>query len=142
MIDWKKSFLYVLISFILWFIVEYVTVWNKRFGEWMSYMPFALFQYLFIILIFWLLLFVFKWKHKNVFVVMILVMYVFEFLWQNFLLLNLVLFVPFSILLIQMWGFLTFIPYWLIRKELKKHKRAVIFYCLWPVLAFILALFL
>ncbi len=142
MIEWKKSFLYVLISFILWVLVEFVTVWYSRFEEWMSYMPFALFQYLFIILIFWLFLFVFKWKHSRVFFVMILIMYVFEFLWQNFLILNLVWFVPVSALLIQVWGFLTFVPYWLVKKEIKRNKRKVLFYCLWPVLAFFLALFL
>lgn len=142
MVNRKKSILYILISFILWIIVELVTVWHARFIEWMSYMPWALFQYLFIILVFWLFLFIFKWTHKKVFIVMIIMMYLFEFLWQNFLLLNPITFIPVSILLIQMWGFLTFIPYWYLQRALKKNKKKAIFYSLWPVLAFIMALFL
>jgi hypothetical protein len=137
----RKGILYVLISFLLWLIVEYITVWRgERFAEWMSYMPWALFQYLLIILIFWFFLFVKNWDHKKVFVVMIIVMYVFEFLWQNFLLLNLFWFVPTSVLLIQIWGFLTFIPFWIINNSLKKHIKAAIFYCCWPILGFIFAL--
>ncbi|MBU0907339.1 MAG: hypothetical protein KKD18_06695 [Nanoarchaeota archaeon] len=134
-----KELMYVVFSFLLWLIVEYITVWHSRFGEWMSYMPWALFQYLFIILVFWLFLFVFKWKHRGIFVVMIMMMYVFEFLWQNFLLLDIAWFIPTSVLLIQMWGFLTFVPYWILKKEMGKHKKVVIFYCLWPVLGFVMA---
>ena len=136
-----KGISYITLSFILWLIVEFITVWNgERFSEWISYMPWALFQYLFIILIFWFFLFIKNWSYKRVFIVMIIVLYVFEFLWQNFLLLNIIWFIPTSILLIQMWGFLTFIPFWIIDRSVGKHKKLVIFYSLWPVLGFIMAL--
>jgi len=102
----------------------------------------ALFQYLFIVLVFWFFLFIKKWNYKKIFIVMIVVMYIFEFLWQNFLLLNIISFIPTSILLIQIWGFLTFIPFWLINRSIKQHIRSTIFYCLWPALGFIMALFI
>lgn len=135
-----KGINYIVISFILWVIVEFITVWRTRFEEWMSYMPWALFQYLFIILIFWFFLFNKNWSHRKVFIIMVIVMYVFEFLWQNFLLLNIIWFIPTSILLIQIWGFLTFIPFWIVNKSIKQHIKLVIFYCLWPVLGFVMAL--
>ena len=133
--------MYIALSFILWLILEYIIVWRgERFAEWISYMPWALFQYLFIILIFWFFLFVKNWSHKRVFIVMLIVLYVFEFLWQNFLLLNIILFIPGSILLIQLWGFLTFIPFWIVNKSIKQNIKLTIFYCLWPVLGFIMAI--
>lgn len=138
----SKGINYILISFILWLIVEFITVWRIRFEEWISYMPWALFQYLFIILIFWFFLFIKNWGHKKVFIIMVFVMYVFEFLWQNLLLLNIIWFIPTSILLIQIWGFLTFIPFWIVNKSIKQHIKLVIFYCLWPILGFIMALIL
>jgi len=137
----KKGIMYIALSFILWLILEYIIVWRgERFAEWISYMPWALFQYLFIILIFWFFLFVKNWSHKRVFIVMLIVLYVFEFLWQNFLLLNIILFIPGSILLIQLWGFLTFIPFWIVNKSIKQNIKLTIFYCLWPVLGFIMAI--
>ena len=136
----SKGIIYIIISFILWLVVEFITVWSTRFEEWMSYMPWALFQYLFIILIFWYFLFIKNWNHRKAFILMVIVMYVFEFLWQNFLLLNIIWFIPTSILLIQMWGFLTFIPFWIVSKSIKQHTRLTTFYCLWPVLGFTMAL--
>jgi len=136
----SKGFIYVIISFALWLIAEYLTVWNSRFEEWMSLMPFAAIQYLFIILIFYFFIFQKKWSEKKVFLLMLGVMFLFEFLWQNFLLLNVVTFVPVSILLISIWGFLTFIPFWLVDKSLQKHKKMAIFYLIWPVIGFFMAL--
>ena len=52
----SKGWHYILISFLLWIVVEFITVWHQRFQEWVSYMPWVFFQYLFIILIFWYLL--------------------------------------------------------------------------------------
>lgn len=136
-----KGSRYIAISFILWIIVEYITVWHSSFGEWMRYMPWVLFQYLFIILLFWFFLFVRRRNEKGVFIVMVLVMYIFEFLWQNILLFNIRWFIPVSIFLIQVWGFLAFIPFWIVDKSIKKHKELMVFYCLWPVVGFVLALF-
>lgn len=135
-----KGASYILFSFALWLIVEYITVWRVRFDEWVSDMPLVLFQYLFIILIFWFFLFVKNWSHKRAFVLMLIVMYIFEFIWQNPLLLNAILFIPASVLLIQIWGFLTFVPFWIINKSIKQNKRLFIFYCLWPVLGIIIML--
>ncbi len=134
-----KGISYIIISFILWLIVEYITVWGVRFGEWISFMPWVLFQYLLIVLIFWLLLFIKKYDQKKTFIVMVAVMYIFEFLWQNFLLLNVIWFIPVSILLLQIWGFLTFIPLWLVNKSIKQNIKLTIFYCLWPIVGFIMA---
>lgn len=133
---------YIIISLILWLIVEYITVWRVRFEEWMSYMPWALFQYLFIILIFWIVLFKKNWSHKKTFFLMVIVMYVFELLWKNFLLLDIIWLIPTSILLIQIWGFLTFVPFWIVNKSIKQNVGLAIFYCLWPASGFVMALFL
>ena len=37
---------YILSCFVLWMIVEFVTVWNARLDEWVSLMPWVLIQYL------------------------------------------------------------------------------------------------
>ncbi len=138
--NFPKGLIYITISLILWVLVEFITVWRTRFGEWLSYMPWPLVQYLFIILIFWFFLFIKKWSHKKVFILMLVVMYAFEFAWKNPLLLNAWLFIPVSILLIQIWGFLTFIPFWIITKSIRENIKSAIFYCLWPVLGLIMAL--
>ncbi|MBS3099037.1 hypothetical protein J4462_02390 [Candidatus Pacearchaeota archaeon] len=133
---------YIIISLILWIAVEYISVWHSRFQEWMSYMPWALFQYLFIILVFSFFFYKRIWSAKKMFFLMLFMMYLFEFLWQNFLLLNPISFVPISVLLIQLWGFLTFVPFWFVNKQLKQNSKATIFYCLWPVVGFLMALVL
>ncbi len=69
---------------------------------------------------------------------MLIVMYFFEILWQNALLLNMFLFIPVSLLLISIWGFVTFIPLWVVNKSLQQHKIQVVYYSLWIVVALIM----
>ncbi len=135
-----KGIAYISISLILWIVTEFVTVWRMRTAEWLGHMPWVLLQYLLIILVFWFFLFVKRLGHKKAFFIMIALMYTFELLWQNSLLLNAVWFIPASILLIQIWGFLAFVPFWAVEKSLKKNKKLAAFYCLWPALAFVMAL--
>ncbi len=129
---------YIILSFIFWVIVEYITVWHARLAEWISYMPFILFLYLGIILIFYF--FIKKdWSEKRLFIVMLIVMYVFEiFIWSNPLLFNIFLFIPVSLLLISIWGCLTFIPLWIVNRTLKEHKWQVICYLLWILVALLM----
>lgn len=136
--------LYIILSLAFWIAVEYITVWHSRFAEWISLMPWALIQYLGIVLIFYYFLFKRGWSGKKAFILMLVVMYFFELIWQlasqtRFLLLNPVMFIPGSILLISIWGFLTFIPLWIVKKSIQKHKKAAIFYFLWPALGFIIS---
>ena len=138
----SKGTAYITISFVLWIIAEFITVWRTRIGEWLGYMPWILFQYLLIILVFWFFLFIRGWNHRKAFFIMIAIMYTFELLWQNPLLLNAVWFIPASVLLIQIWGFLTFVPLWIAGKSLRQNKKIAAFYCLWPVLALVMALFI
>jgi hypothetical protein len=119
-------------------IIEYITVWHSRFKEWISLMPWSLIQYLAIVLIFYYFIFRRKWSDKRIFMLMIILMYILEFIWQNFLLLNIYLFIPGSLLLISIWGFLTFIPLWTIDGTLREHKLAAIFYSLWILVAIIM----
>ena len=130
--------LYIIISFVLWLMGEYVTVWHSRLAEWLSLMPFIAILYLLIILIFYYFIFRRKWAEKHLFVLMLVVMFLMELLWQN----PLLFFIPVTILLISVWGFLTFIPLWFVEKTLGKHKIQVIFYLIWPLLGFIMALFM
>ena len=136
----SKGKLYIILSFILWLIAEYVTVWHARFGEWVSLMPYVFIQYLVIVLIFYYFIFRKKWKEKGVFIVMLVVMYVLEISWQNPLLFNVFLFIPGSLLLISIWGFLTFIPLWIVSKSLQKHKIQAVCYSLWILVASIMYL--
>lgn len=134
----SKGKLYIILSFILWIIVEFITVWHSRFLEWLQTMPLGFLQYLFIVLIFYFLIFRLKWSEKKVFVAMLFVMYGFEFLWQNFLFLN----IFGSLLLISIWGFLTFIPFWIVNKSIREHKWQAIYYSLWILVAIIMGLLL
>lgn len=135
----KEGIEYIILSFLFWVVVEFLTAWNYRIKEWINYMPWIFVEYLFIILIFWFFIFNRKWNEKKVFFVMIVLMYLFEFLWQNPLLLNILLFIPISLLLISIWGFLIFVPLWIVKKEFikqyKKYKFKVIFYFLWILIA-------
>ncbi len=133
----NQDLLYIFLSLIFWLIAEYLTVWSSKLNEWLAIFPLAILQYFFIILIFYFLLFRFSWNEKRVLISMIFVMYVFELLWQNALLLNPLCFIPISIILVSIWGFLTFIPYWLVTRNLSRHKLTALFYCLWPLFFFV-----
>jgi len=138
----SKGTLYITLSFFLWLVVEYVTVWHSKLNEWLSLMPYVLIQYLVIILFFYYLIFRKNLAEKRVFIIMLMVMYVFELLWKNFLLYNPVWIIPGSLLLISIWGFSTFIPLWIVNKSIKRHKIQVIYCLLWIPVGFILSLFM
>ena len=133
---------YIVFSFVLWMIVEYVTVWHSKLAEWVSLMPYAQIQYLVIVLSFWYFIFRRRWSERKIFVLMVVVMYVFEFLWTNPFLLNHLTFIPGSFLLTSIWGFLTFIPLWLVRRELRHRKIRAALCLLWMPVGFILAIIL
>jgi len=134
--------IYITLSFFLWLVVEYVTVWHDKFNEWLSLMPYVLIQYLFIVLFFYALIFRKKLAEKKVFIIVVIVMYIFELLWKNFLLYDPVWIIPSSLLLISIWSFLTFIPLWIVNKSLKKHKAQVIYCLLWIPMGFVFSLLL
>jgi hypothetical protein len=136
----SKGKIYIALSFFLWLVVEYVTVWHDRFNEWLSLMPYVLIQYLSIVLFFYYLIFKMRLAEKKVFFILVIVMYVFELLWKNFLLLDPVWIIPGSLLLISIWSFLTFIPLWMVNKSLNGHKAQVIYCLLWIPAGFILSL--
>jgi len=129
--------IYITLSFLLWLIVEYVTVWQYKFNEWLSLMPHVLIQYLIIVLFFYYLLFRMRLAEKKVFLILVIVMYVFELLWKNFLLFDPVWIIPGSLLLLSIWSFLTFIPLWMVNKSLNQHKAQVIYCLLWIPAGFI-----
>ena len=137
-----KGIYYIVVSFALWMIVEYLTVWHSKLAEWVSLMPHVLIQYLVIVLVLSYFIFRRRWSERRIFLLMLLVMYVFEFLWANPLLLNPLTFIPASLLLTSIWGFLTFIPLWLARCELERHKLAASLCLLWMPAGFIAAIIL
>ena len=130
---------YIFLSFALWLIVEFVTVWKAKMDEWMSLMPWVLIQYLAIIMVFWYFIFRRNWSERHVFLLMLVVMYVFEFLWQTPFLRNPLTFVPGSLLLASIWGLLTFVPWWLSQGTLRRHKLQTIACVLWIPVGFIIA---
>lgn len=135
----SKGKLYIIFSLILWVIAEYVTVWHSWLNEWLAILPYVFLQYLFIIMIFYFLFFRLKWSEKKVFIAMIVVMYGFEIiLWQNALALT----IYGSLLLISIWGFTVFIPFWIISKSIRGHKWQAIYYLLWILVAIIMGLLL
>jgi len=140
----SKGLNFILLSFIFWIIVEYILVWATRLNEWISYMPFIFLYYLGIVLIFWLLFYRIKRDEKQIFIIMVILMYPIEIiLFSNALLLNPLWFIPHSIQLISIWGFLTFFPYWLVEKKIKEqNKSKLIFYLLWAPLGFLFAIIL
>jgi hypothetical protein len=137
-----KGIYYIVLSFALWVFVEYLTVWHSRFAEWISLMPYVLIQYLVIVLVFFYLIFRKTWNGRSTFILMLVVMYVFEFLWANPLLLDPVTFIPASLLLTSIWGFLTFLPLWCVRRELSSHKLPMVLCFLWIPTGFVAAIVL
>jgi hypothetical protein len=134
---------YCLLSFAFWMIIEYITVWGiqNRVAEWISYMPFIFIYYLGIILLFGALLYKKNLPEKNIFIIMVVIMYPFEIiLYSNSLLLSPVWFLPHSLQLISIWGFLVFTPAWVLDKNLKNHKGMLGFNLIWIPLGFILAI--
>ncbi len=137
-----KGVCYIVISFALWVVVEYLTVWHSKLAEWVSLMPYVLIQYMVIVLIFSYFIFRRRWSERRIFLLMLVVMYVLEFLWTNPLLLNPLTFIPASLLLASIWGFLTFVPLWLVRRELRRRKLPVALCLLWIPAGFIAAIIL
>jgi len=137
-----KGIYYIVTSFALWMFVEYLTVWHSKLAEWVSLMPYVLIQYLVIILIFSYFIFRRRWSERRIFLLMLVVMYVLEFLWANPLLLNPLTFIPASLLLTSMWGFLTLVPLWLVRSELRRHKLPAALCLLWIPAGFVAAIIL
>jgi hypothetical protein len=135
----NRGIQYVLLSFGLWLIVEYLTVWHSRVAEWLSLFPYVLLQYLLIVLVFWYFIFRRQWPERRLFLLMLGVMYLFEFLWRNPLLLNPLAFAPASLLLASIWGFLTFIPLWLVQGSLRSRKLPAIACLVWLPLGFVFA---
>jgi hypothetical protein len=138
----SQGTLYIVISLFFWLLAEFVTVWHTKIGEWISLMPFALIQYIVIIVIFWYFLFKKRWDEKRVFVIMLVIMFALEIIWKNYLLLNIYWSIPASLLLISIWGFLTFIPFWIVKRSLNSHKIATGYYLLWIPLGFTISLIL
>lgn len=138
----SKVIYYVVISFALWVIVEYLTAWNSKLDEWVALMPYVFIQYLVIILIFSYFIFRRRWSERRIFLLMLVVMYVLEFLWANPLLLNPLTFIPASLLLTSIWGFLTFVPLWLVRGEVRRRKIPAVLCLLWIPAGFIAAIIL
>jgi len=138
----NKGIYYIGVSFALWMFVEYLTVWHSKLAEWVSLMPYVLIQYLVIVLLFWYFIYRRRWSERRIFLLMLIVMYVLEFLWANPLLLNPLAFIPASLLLTSMWGFLTFVPLWLVRRELRRHKLPATLCLLWIPAGFIAAIVL
>ena len=131
---------YIATSFVLWLVVEYVTVWHARLAEWVALMPLVLVQYLVIVLVFWVFLFWLKWTGSRSLILLVAVMYVFEFLWRNPLLLNAYTFLPASLLLISIWGFLSLVPFWFATGTLRCHKVQVALFLLWLPVGFVAAI--
>lgn len=137
-----KGIYYIVISFVLWMFVEYLTVWHSKLAEWVSLMPYVLIQYLVIVLVLAYFIFRRRWSERRLFLLMLVVMYVLEFLWANPLLLNPVTFIPASLLLTSIWGFLTFVPLWFVRSELRRHKLPAVLCLLWIPAGFVAAIIL
>jgi len=137
-----KGIAYIVISFALWMFVEYLTVWHSKLAEWVSLMPYVLLQYLVIVLILSYFIFRRRWSERRIFLLMLVVMYVLEFLWANPLLLNPLTFIPASLLLASIWGFLTFVPLWLVRRELRHRRLPAALCLLWIPAGFVAAIIL
>jgi len=133
---------YILLSFGLWVVVEFITVWHSKLAEWISLMPYVLIQYLVIILVFWFFIYRKGWSERRMFLLMLVVMYLMEVLWRNPLLFNPLTFIPVSLFLTSTWGFLTFIPLWLVQRTLRCHKLQAVACLLWLPVGFILAIVL
>ena len=137
-----KGHFYIVLSFDLWMVFEYLTVWRSKLGEWITLMPYVLIQYVVIILIFWYFIFRRQWSDKKIFFLMLGVMYFWEFLWGTAFLLNPITFIPGSLLLASIWGCLTLLPLWIIRGELRRQKHQVLLCILWMPVGFIVAIFI
>ncbi|MBD3354091.1 MAG: hypothetical protein GF364_21595 [Candidatus Lokiarchaeota archaeon] len=134
---------YITISFIFWILIEYITAWSNRLDEWISYIPWIFFYYFGIIVIFDLIFFKTTFSFKKVFAILIFLMYPIEILlFSNTLILNIGWFLPHSIQLVSIWGFLVFVPLWIIQKRVRDNWKLVLFFLIWIPLGFVMAVFM
>lgn len=134
----SRGVAYILLSFLFWLAVEYITVWHKDFAGWVALMPWVQLQYLLIVLLFYYFIFRRRWTERAVFYLMLAVMFSLELLWRNFMLLSPVWFVPGCLLLTSIWGFLTFMPLWIVNRTLPQRKRQALCFCLWIAVALVM----
>lgn len=120
----KPSLKYFLISVIAWFVVDFTTTAAiADLTYYAKYMPGLLLFYLGYPLIFSLLIYKYKLKEKGLFISMILGIITVEIILSG----NMLFFsFPLVILLIPIslayYSMVTFIPYWIVEKKIKKYK--------------------
>ncbi len=80
------------------------------------------------------------WTERRGFFLMLAVLFIMELLWQNFMLLNIVWFIPGCLLLTSIWGFLTFMPLWIVDRNLRQRKKQALFFSLWIAVALVMGI--
>ena len=122
-------FKYFLIGILFWIVVDYTTVFNPNFQDWLNHMPLICVFYIGYPLLFAYLIYTRKWDAKKIFYSMLIVAFIIEVILSK----NALLY-TFPIMLIMIpaaiciYGFLTFIPKWIIEKNLKENKKKLILF--------------
>lgn len=127
----SKGKAYILLSFSFWLIAEFITVWHDKLSEWVLHMPLIFVYYVGYPLLFHYFIFRRNWNERRIFILMLAVSLVLEISWGNPLLLNPISCIPALFLLLSIYGFITFIPLWIVNGTFFRNRVKVVYCFLW-----------
>jgi len=125
----KKLYLYLLTGILFWVVVDYTTAFNPDFRRWLSYMPDIWLYYIGYPILFSILIYQFGLRRRK-----LLGAVLFMTLFMEIVLFHNTLLTTFPILLIMIpiafliYGFITYMPYWIVEGTLKKNRVWVILF--------------
>jgi len=124
----KNGIYYFVYGIICWVIVDFTTVFNPNLQRWISYWPTIWLFYILFPLIFSLLIYKAKISNKQLFICTIVEIIISEvILFQNQLLFTfpiMLLAIPVSLCIYTL---ITFLPKWIVEKELNENRKLIIF---------------
>jgi hypothetical protein len=130
---WK----YFLLGAIFWVVVDFTTAFNPDINGWIGHMPLIWAFYLGSPLLFAYLIYKKKWGDKRLFLPLLIVLFIVEILFSfNTLLFTFPIMLVMIPLALSIYGFITYVPRWLVDKTLKKHilLTAIMFF-VWAIVA-------
>lgn len=130
---WK----YCILGASFWVAVDYTTAFNPDFQAWVSHMPLIWVFYLGSPLLFAYLIYQKKWDDRKLLLPLILVLFIVEILFSfNVLLFTFPIMLVMVPIAIGIYGFITYVPRWIVDKTLKKHSVfTVIMFAVWAIVA-------
>lgn len=128
----KSKYKYLILSIIIWVLVDFTTAHIPNFDSWKSFMPEIWIFYIGWPLLFSYLIYKNEWDDKKIFKWTMILGFLLEIIFFN----NTMFFMfPFMLIaipvFIAIYTLVTLVPKWIIEKRLKDHKIKIVLIIIW-----------